>query len=74
VICRWSVTDAAELEGAISRDGLPDKTSTASPVWAGSAYRSKVNETFLAEQKQRMGVFVRTVDLASAEPRIAMAN
>jgi hypothetical protein len=30
------------------RDGLLDKTNTASSVWADSAYRSKANETFLA--------------------------
>jgi IS5 family transposase len=48
LVRRWTVTDAARFEGAIIRDGLLDKTNTASSVWADSAYRSKVNETFLA--------------------------
>jgi IS5 family transposase len=42
------VTDTAKFEGAMLRDGLLDKTDTASSVWADSAYRSKANETFLA--------------------------
>src|SRR4051794_8681695 len=45
---RWSVTDAARFEGAMLREGLLDKTNTASSVWADSAYRSKANEAFLA--------------------------
>jgi hypothetical protein len=48
LIRKWDVTDAARYEGAMLRDGLLDKTNTASSVWADSAYRSKVNETFLA--------------------------
>jgi IS5 family transposase len=115
VIRRWSVTDAARFEGAVLREGLLDKTNTASSVWADSAYRSKANEAFLAangftsrihrkkprgmpmpagtaranarksavrahvehifaEQKARMGLFVRTIGLARAEMKIGMAN
>jgi transposase, IS5 family len=48
VIRRWSVTDAARFEGAMLREGLVDKTNSASSVWADSAYRSKANEAFLA--------------------------
>ncbi len=48
LIRKWDVTDAARYEGAMLRDGLLDKTNTASSVWADSAYRSQVNETFLA--------------------------
>jgi IS5 family transposase len=115
VIRRWSVTDAARFEGAMLREGLLDKTNTASSVWADSAYRSKANEAFLAangltsrihrkkpqglpmpkrtarangrkstvrarvehvfaEQKSRMGLFVRTIGLSRAELKIGMAN
>lgn len=48
MIRRWSVTDAAKFEGAMLREGLLDKTNTASSVWADSAYRSRANEAFLA--------------------------
>jgi hypothetical protein len=47
LIRKWDVTDAARYEGAMLRDGLLDKTNTASSVWADSAYRSRANETFL---------------------------
>lgn len=102
-------------DGALLREGLLDKTNTASSVWADSAYRSKANETFLAnngftskiyrkkpqgkpmpkrtsranaekssvrahvehvfaQQKDRMGLFVRTIDLPRAELKVGMAN
>jgi transposase, IS5 family len=48
LIRKWDVTDAAKFEGSMLREGLLDKTNTASSVWADSAYRSKANETFLA--------------------------
>jgi transposase, IS5 family len=48
LIRRWDATDAAAYECARLRDGLLDKTNTASPVWADTAYRSKANEEFLA--------------------------
>jgi IS5 family transposase len=48
LIRKWDVTDAAKFEGAMLRQGLLDKTNTASSVWADTAYRSKANETFLA--------------------------
>ena len=47
-IRQWAATDAAAYEGRRLRDGLLDKTNTASGVWADTAYRSAVNETFLA--------------------------
>jgi IS5 family transposase len=46
-IRRWEATDAAAYEGARLREGLLDKTNTASAVWADTAYRSKANEEFL---------------------------
>ena len=47
LIRRWDATDAAAYEGARLREGLLDKTNTASTVWADTAYRSKANEEFL---------------------------
>ncbi len=47
LIRRWDATDAAAYEGARLREGLFDKTNTASAVWADTAYRSKANEAFL---------------------------
>ena len=46
-IRRWAATDAAAYEGRRLRQGLLDKTNTASGVWADTAYRSAANETFL---------------------------
>jgi transposase, IS5 family len=48
LVRRWDATDAAAYEGARLREGLLDKTNTASAVWADTAYRSKANEDFLA--------------------------
>ena len=46
-IRKWSATDAAAFEGRRLRDGLLDKTNTASSVWADTAYRSAANEEFM---------------------------
>lgn len=48
-IRKWQVTDAAAYEGARLREGLLDKSNTASSVWADTAYRSKANEEFMDE-------------------------
>jgi len=42
-------TDAAVSDGARLREGLLDKTNTASTVWADTAYCSKTNENFMEE-------------------------
>jgi transposase, IS5 family len=55
LIRRWSATDAAAYEGARLREGLLDKTNTASAVWADTAYRSKANEEFM----EKNGFFSR---------------
>ena len=114
-IRQWAATDAAAYEGRRLREGLLDKTNTASGVWADTAYRSAVNETFLArngffshihrkkpkgrampeairrannakskirsrvehvfaEQKDRMGLFIRTIGIARATTKIGMVN
>ncbi len=46
-IRKWSATDAAAYEGRQLREGLLDKTNTASGVWADTAYRSAANEAFM---------------------------
>jgi IS5 family transposase len=115
LIRRWAVTDAAASAGRLLRGGLLDKTNTASEVWADTAYRSKANETYMAEngftsrvhrkkppsrpmaertrranarksgvrsriehvfaeQKSRMGLFVRTIGIARARVKIGLAN
>jgi hypothetical protein len=45
-IRRLAATDAAAYEGRRLRQGLLDKSNTASGVWADTAYRSAANETF----------------------------
>jgi transposase, IS5 family len=47
-IRKWSASDAAAYAGRLLRQGLLDKTNTASGVWADSGYRSQTNETFIA--------------------------
>jgi len=44
----WKVTDAARYDGRELGD-LLDKTNTASPVWADTAYRSQTNERKIAK-------------------------
>jgi transposase len=48
-IRKWSATDAAAYEGRRLREGLLDKTNTASAVWADTAYRSAANEAFMTK-------------------------
>jgi transposase, IS5 family len=47
-IRKWAATDAAAYEGARLREGLLDKSNTASGVWADMAYYSAANEAFNA--------------------------
>ncbi len=49
MIRTWKATDAAAYEGRMLREGLLDRSNTAGPVWADTAYRSKANERFMAE-------------------------
>ncbi|WP_156477832.1 transposase, partial [Acetobacter malorum] len=49
-IRKWKTTDAAASDGARLREGLLDKTNTASSVWADTAYRSKANEDFMDKE------------------------
>jgi hypothetical protein len=49
LIREWQATDAAAYEGARLREGLLDKSNTASQVRADTAYRSKANEAFMEQ-------------------------
>ena len=49
LIRTWLATDAAACDGARLREGLLDKTNTASAVWADTAYRSAANEAFMSK-------------------------
>jgi transposase, IS5 family len=46
-IRKWAATDAAAYEGTRLREGLLDRSNTASGVWADTAYRSAANEAFM---------------------------
>ncbi|MBO0733335.1 MAG: hypothetical protein J2P49_03275 [Methylocapsa sp.] len=46
-IRKWAATDAAAYESALLREGLLDKSNTASDVFADTAYRSAANEAFM---------------------------
>ncbi|WP_264779051.1 transposase, partial [Gluconobacter sphaericus] len=50
LIRKWKTTDAAASDGARLREGLLDRSNTASTVWADTAYRSKANEDFMEKQ------------------------
>jgi transposase, IS5 family len=114
LIRRWTVSHAAAHDGA-RLPGLLDPDAFSSPVWADTAYRSKVNEAAIrsagrrsmvhfrkpkgqampephrranrarskirsavehvfAEQKARMGLFIRTVGIDRATIKIGLAN
>ena len=49
LIRTWLATDAAAYDGARLREGLLDKTNTASAVWADTGYRSQANEDFMTK-------------------------
>ncbi|OAJ66207.1 transposase [Gluconobacter cerinus] len=50
LIRKWKATDAAASDGARLREGLLDRSNTASDIWADTAYRSKANEAFMEKQ------------------------
>ena len=55
-IRKWMATDAAAYEGARLREGLLDKTNTASTVWADTAYRSVITSYSIHYTKLYEGV------------------
>jgi IS5 family transposase len=73
LIRTWTVTDAAQYEGALL-PGLLDRTNTASDVWADTAYRSKANETYLADHGLRSRLHRKKPKGKSMPKRTAQAN
>jgi IS5 family transposase len=113
-IRNWVVTSAARHDGAVLRE-IVTCQNTASDVWADTAYRSKVNEEWLAargltsrihrkkpkgrpmpehirrgnatrsrvrsavehvfaQQKDRMGLFIRTIGIERARAKVGLVN
>lgn len=113
-IRNYAVTSAARHDGKMLRRIITNN-NTASDVWADTAYRSKVNEAWLAslgrvsrihrkkprgkpmpertarsnakksavrarvehvfgQQKDRMGLFIRTIGIERAEAKIGLVN
>ena len=73
LIRRWAVTDAACYEGALL-PGLLDRSNTASDVWADTAYRSKANETYLADHGLRSRLHRKKPKGKPMPKRTAQAN
>jgi IS5 family transposase len=73
LIRRFAVTNAAAHDGARLPDVL-DKTNTASPVWADTAYRSKANEAHMARNGFASKVHFRRAGGADLTPSQAKAN
>lgn len=46
LIRKWKATDAPPATARL-REGLLDRSNTASDIWADTAYRSKANEDFM---------------------------
>jgi hypothetical protein len=61
-------------DGAMLREGLLDKTTTASSVWADSAFRSKANEDFLSDRGKRSQIHRRKPAGKPMPKRTARAN
>ena len=73
LIRSWAVTDAARHDGG-QLIGLVDKSNTAASVWADTAYRSKKNEAWLAENGMRSCIHRRKPQGRSMPRRTALAN
>jgi IS5 family transposase len=73
LIRTWTVTDAACYEGALL-PGLLDRSNTASDVWADTAYRSKANETYLADHGLRSRLHRKKPKGKPMPKRTAQAN
>ncbi len=67
--CRLFADDGARL-----REGLIDRTNTASSVWADTAYRSKANEDFLADVGKTSQIHRRKPEGKPMPKRTARAN
>ena len=70
---RFAVTSAAAHDGA-QLGAVLDKTNTASPVWADTAYRSAANEAHLARNGMRSLIHFRRRPGADLTPAQRKAN
>jgi transposase, IS5 family len=73
LIRTWTVTDAARNDGALL-PVLLDGANTASDVWADTAYRSKANETHLADNGLRSRIHRKKPKGKPMPANIARAN
>lgn len=73
-IRRQVITNVAAHDGARLREGLIDRTNTASSVWAEAAYRSKANEDFLADIGKTSQIHRRKSKGKPMPKRTARAN
>jgi IS5 family transposase len=73
LIRTWTATDAARHDGA-QIPALVSKTNTASEVWADTAYRSKTNEEYLADNGLRSQIHRKKPKGRSMPVSVARAN
>jgi transposase, IS5 family len=73
LIRTWTVTDASRHDGA-SLPRLLDKTNTASPVWADTAYRSKSNEAHLEKAGLKSEIHRKKPKGKPMPPHVSKAN
>jgi IS5 family transposase len=73
LIRTWLVTDAARHDGA-QLPALVSKANTASEVWADTAYRSKANETYLADNAMRSQIHRKKPKGKPMPRHVARAN
>ncbi|GBQ96219.1 transposase [Gluconobacter cerinus NRIC 0229] len=74
LIRKWKTTNAAASDGARLREGVLDKTNTASTIWADTAYRSKANEDFMDKEGFVSKVLRKTPHLKSMLRHIQRSN
>ncbi len=73
LIRTWLVTDAARHDGA-QLPALISKANTAGDVWADTAYRSKANEAYLAENAMRSQIHRKKPKGKPMPRHVARAN
>lgn len=74
LIRKWKATDAAASDGARLREGLLDRSNTASDVWANTAYRSKANQVFMEKHDFVSKVHRKKPHLKPTPPHIQKSN
>ena len=73
LIRTWTATDASRHDGALLPE-LIDMNNTASDVWEDTAYRSKANEKYLADQGRRSQIHRKKPKGKPMPRRTARAN